>query len=247
MQVDVQNIQGEVVRQADLDETVWGIEPHIAVMHQALLRQLANARKGTHSTKTRGEVRGGGRKPWRQKGTGRARQGSIRAPQWKGGGVVWGPHPRSYRQDMPRKMRRLAIRSALSAKLRDDRLTVIEGLSAVEPRTKAMRQLLERLPASRSMLIAVADKAEAEAIYRAAGNLPDVAVVTAPMLNVRDVLKYDRLVVMAEAIPVVEGLWALQGKARTPGTFRQERLERLRIKQRRVFRTTSSATAGQEA
>lgn len=247
MQVDVQNIQGEVVRQADLDETVWGIEPHIAVMHQALLRQLANARKGTHSTKTRGEVRGGGRKPWRQKGTGRARQGSIRAPQWKGGGVVWGPHPRSYRQDMPRKMRRLAIRSALSAKLRDDRLTVIEGLSAVEPRTKAMRQLLELLPASRSMLIAVADKAEAEAIYRAAGNLPDVAVVTAPMLNVRDVLKYDRLVVMAEAIPVVEGLWALQGKARTPGTFRQERLERLRIKQRRVFRTTSSATAGQEA
>lgn len=247
MQVDVQNIQGEVVRQADLDETVWGIEPHISVMHQALLRQLANARKGTANTKTRGEVRGGGRKPWRQKGTGRARQGSIRSPQWKGGGVVWGPHPRSYRQDMPRKMRRLAIRSALSAKLRDDRLTVIEGLAGIEPRTKAMRQLLGHLPESRSMLVAVADKVEAAAVYRAAGNLPDVAVVTAPMLNVRDVLKYDRLVIMAEAISVVEGLWALQGSARTPGPFRQERLERLRLKQRRVFRNTASATAGQES
>ncbi len=246
MQVDVQNIQGEVVRQADLDETVWGIEPHISVMHQALLRQLANARKGTANTKTRGEVRGGGRKPWRQKGTGRARQGSIRSPQWKGGGVVWGPHPRSYRQDMPRKMRRLAIRSALSAKLRDDRLTVIEGLAGIEPRTKAMRQLLGHLPESRSMLVAVADKAEAEAVYRAAGNLPDVAVVTAPMLNVRDVLKYDRLVIMAEAVSVVEGLWALQGSARTPGPFRQARLERLRLKQRRVFRNAVSTTAGQE-
>ncbi len=243
MQVDVQNLQGEVVRKVDLDETVWGIEPHIAVMHQALLRQLANARKGTHNTKTRGEVRGGGRKPWRQKGTGRARQGSIRSPQWKGGGVVWGPHPRSYRQEMPRKMRRLAIRSALSAKLRDDRMTVIEGMTGIEPRTKSMRQLLGLLPESRSMLIAVADKAAAESIYRAAGNLPDVAVVTAPMLNVRDVLKYDRLVIMSEAISVVEGLWALQGRARTPGPFRLARLERLERKQRRIFRKPANVTA----
>jgi large subunit ribosomal protein L4 len=96
MQADLHNLQGEVVGSVDLDDTVWGIEPNIPVMHQALVRQLANARLGTHETKTRGEVRGGGRKPWRQKGTGRARQGSIRSPQWKGGGVVWGPHPRSY-------------------------------------------------------------------------------------------------------------------------------------------------------
>jgi large subunit ribosomal protein L4 len=102
MQIDVYNTAGSVVGTTDLDETVWGIEPNISVMHQALLRQLANARKGSHDTKTRAEVRGGGRKPWRQKGTGRARQGSIRSPQWAGGGVVFGPHPRSYEQDMPR-------------------------------------------------------------------------------------------------------------------------------------------------
>src|SRR3712207_3192572 len=113
-------------------------------MHQALLRQQANARKGTHDTKTRGEVSGGGKKPWRQKGTGRARQGSTRSPQWIGGGVVWGPHPRSYEQDMPRQMRRLAIRSALSAKVRDDRLTVIDGLGSIEPKTKVMKRSEER-------------------------------------------------------------------------------------------------------
>src|SRR6478609_2638477 len=112
MQIDVVDTQGKVVGSVELDDTVWGIEPHVAVMHQALVRQQANARLGTHQTKTRGEVRGGGKKPWRQKGTGRARQGSIRAPQWKGGGVVWGPHPRKYTQRMPQKMRRLAVRSA---------------------------------------------------------------------------------------------------------------------------------------
>src|SRR5436190_8639526 len=121
MIVEVVDKLGKVVGETELDDSVWGIEPNIQVMHQALLRQLANARLGTRDTKTRGEVRGGGRKPWRQKGTGRARQGSIRSPQWIGGGVVWGPHQRSFKQDMPRKMRRLAVRSALSAKLRDDR------------------------------------------------------------------------------------------------------------------------------
>src|SRR3712207_1537817 len=127
-------------------------------MHQALLRQQANARKGTHDTKTRGEVSGGGRKPWRQKGTGRARQGSIRSPQWTGGGVVWGPHPRSYVQAMPRQMRRLAIRSALSAKLRDGRLTIIDGLAGIEPRTKAMKGVLAAFPHSRSVLIVTPDQ-----------------------------------------------------------------------------------------
>lgn len=246
MQVEIYNTNGEVVGNADLDDTVWGLEPHIAVMHQALLRQLANARKGTHNTKTRSDVRGGGRKPYRQKGTGRARQGSIRAPQWKGGGVVWGPHPRSYRQAMPRKMRRLAIRSALSAKLRDNRLAVLRGLTEIEPRTKTMKELLARLPASRSTLIAVADKDAAQPVYRAAGNLPDVEVVTAPMLNVRDVLKYERLVVMEEALPVVEQLWALKGAARTPGRFRQDRLERLRRAQRHVFGGENAAQPAKE-
>lgn len=247
MQVDVYNTAGEVVTQTELDETVWGIEPHIAVMHQALLRQQANARKGTHDTLTRGRVRGGGKKPWRQKGTGRARQGSTRAPQWKGGGVVFGPHPRSYRQQLPRKMRRLAIRSALSAKLRDDRVTIIQGLHDIEPRTKVMKGILAQLPESRSYLIVVPDKVEA--VYRAAGNLQDVLTIQAPVLNVRDVLKYERLVVSPEAIELIERLWALPADRRTPGRFRRKRLERLVARQRYLFAPkgeSADAEAGAE-
>ncbi|HQY30153.1 MAG TPA: 50S ribosomal protein L4, partial [Thermomicrobiales bacterium] len=132
MNIDLHNTDGAVVGSVDLDDSVWGIEPNIGIMHQALVMQQANARVGTAQTKTRANVRGGGRKPWRQKGTGRARQGSNRAPNWVGGGVVWGPHPRSYDKDMPKRMRRLAVRSALSAKIRDERVVVLEGLSAVE-------------------------------------------------------------------------------------------------------------------
>jgi large subunit ribosomal protein L4 len=222
MQVDVFDTSGAVVGQVDLDETVWGIEPNVSVMHQALVRQQANARLGTHDTKTRGEVHGGGRKPWRQKGTGRARQGSTRSPQWTGGGVVWGPHPRSYNQDMPRQMRRLAIRSALSAKLRDDRLTIVQGLAETEPRTKAMREVLGRFPASRSVLLVLPGRIAS--ITQGAGNLPDVKTIQAPYLNVRDVLKYDRLVVTREAIPVIEGLWALPVERRQPSRFKLARL-----------------------
>jgi large subunit ribosomal protein L4 len=222
MNVDVYDMQGKVVATTELDDSVWGIEPNIQVMHQALLRQLANARLGTRDTKTRGEVRGGGAKPWRQKGTGRARQGSIRSPQWIGGGVVWGPHQRSFEQAMPRKMRRLAVRSALSAKVRDDRLTVIEGLTEVEPRTKAMKEILATLPESRSVLI-VTDGV-VEPIRKAAGNLKNVWVIDARYLNVRDVLKYDRLLVTREAIAVAEGLWALPEDKREPSVWKQARL-----------------------
>lgn len=221
MQIDVYDTQGKVVGNVELDDTVWGIEPHVAVMHQALVRQQANARLGTHQTKTRGQVSGGGKKPWRQKGTGRARQGSIRAPQWKGGGVVWGPHPRSYEQDMPKQMRRLAIRSALSAKVRDERLTVIRGLGDVEPKTKAMKQVLAALPASRSYLIVMPGKVES--IERGASNLEDAKTLIAPMVNVRDVLKFDRLVVTEEALEVIEGLWALPEEKRTPSTWKLAR------------------------
>lgn len=221
MQVDVHNTQGEVVGQADLDETVWGIEPHIPVMHQALVRQQANARLGTHQTKTRGEVRGGGRKPWRQKGTGRARQGSTRSPQWKGGGVVWGPHPRKYTQAMPKQMRRLAIRSALSAKLRDDRLTVIQGLGDIEPKTKAFKTVLSALPESRSVLVVMAEKNDV--IERSAANLEQAKTIIVPILNVRDVLKYDRLIVTEEALAVIEGLWALPENRRAPSQWKLER------------------------
>ncbi len=222
MNVDVFDLNGAVVGTAELDDSVWGIEPNVAVMHQALLRQQANKRLGTHDTKTRGEVRGGGRKPWRQKGTGRARQGSIRSPQWAGGGVVWGPHPRSYRQDMPRQMRRLAVRSALSAKVRDERLTVIDGLDGVEPRTKAMKAVLAALPASRSILIVTPGRVEA--VRRGAGNLPEVLTIQAPYLNVRDVLKYDRLLVMRESIPVIENILALSEDRREPSSWKLARL-----------------------
>jgi large subunit ribosomal protein L4 len=222
MKYDVYNLSGEVVDTVELDETVWGIEPHIAIMHQALVMQLANARLGTHDTKTRSEVRGGGRKPWRQKGTGRARQGSIRAPQWTGGGVVWGPHPRKYTQRMPKKMRRLAVRSALSAKLADDRLTIIDGLDSIEPRTRAMKTLLEALPESRSILIVVAD--QIEAIERASGNLQQVRTILASYLNVRDVLKFERLLVTKDAIPVIEGILALPEDRREPSVWKQARM-----------------------
>ena len=221
MQADLHNLQGEVVGSIDLDDTVWGIEPHVSVMHQAVVRQQANARLGTHDTKTRGEVRGGGRKPWRQKGTGRARQGSIRAPQWKGGGVVFGPHPRKYTQRMPRQMRRLAIRSALSVKLRDDRLTVVSGLHEIEPKTKAMKTTLAGLPQGRSVLVIMHEKVDA--IERAAANLEDVKTVVATMLSVRDLLKYDRVLVTEEAVGVIEGLWALQGDRREPSEWKLQR------------------------
>lgn len=221
MKIDVVDLAGKAVGSVELDDSVWGIEPNISVMHQALLRQQANARLGTHDTKTRGEVRGGGRKPWKQKGTGRARQGSIRAPQWTGGGVVWGPHPRKYTQEMPRKMRRLAVRSALSAKVVDDRLTVIDGLEAIEPRTRAMKTLLEQLPESRSVLIVL--PAKVESVSRASGNLQGVWTIQAPYLNVRDVLKYDRLLVMRDAIPVIEAILALSEEQREPSSWKLAR------------------------
>jgi large subunit ribosomal protein L4 len=224
MIVDVVDKLGKVVGEAELDDSVWGIEPNIQVMHQALLRQLANARLGTRDTKTRGEVRGGGRKPWRQKGTGRARQGSIRSPQWIGGGVVWGPHQRDFKQDMPHKMRQLAVRSALSAKARDERLTVVDGLTDVEPKTKAMKAVLEAMPDSRSFLI-VTD-GQGGAIRQSSGNLPNVWTIDARYLNVRDVLKYDRLLVTREAIPVVEGLWALSEADRQPSRWQEARMAR---------------------
>ena len=211
MIVDVHDKQGQVVEQTELDDSVWAIEPNIQVMHQALVRQLANARLGTRDTKTRGEVRGGGAKPWRQKGTGRARQGSIRSPQWKGGGVVWGPHPQSFHQ-------------ALSAKLRDERLTVITGLAEIEPKTKAMKEVLAALPESRSVLIVTDGKVDS--VRKSAGNLPEVWVVDARYLNVRDILKFDRMLVLREAIPTVEELWGLPEDRREPSSWRQERMAR---------------------
>lgn len=209
MQIPVYDLNGQETDQVELDETVFGIEPNIPVMHQAYVRQMANKRVGTADTKTRGEVRGGGRKPWRQKGTGRARQGSIRAPHWRGGGVVWGPHPRKYTQDMPRKMRRLAIRSVLSVKQRDGQIVVVAGLADVEPKTKTMIRTLAGLPNgdARSTLILVDQPLDT--VRRGAGNLGNVKVLMAQYVNMRDVLKYERLLITREAVDLIHRLWAL--------------------------------------
>jgi len=225
MKHDVIDTKGAAAGSVELDDTVWAIEPNIAVMHQALLMQLANARQGTSDTKTRAEVRGGGRKPWRQKGTGRARQGSIRAPQWAGGGVAFGPHPRKYTQRMPRKMRRLATRSALSAKVRDGRLTIVEGLEGIEPKTKAMITLISSLPEARSYLFLLPEKIEG--VERAAGNLKHIKTIRAGYVNVRDVLKYERLIVSREAIEAIEAFLALPEDKREPSVWKQARQEAL--------------------
>lgn len=221
MKQDTFDLTGKKTGEIELDETVWGIEPNVAVMHQALVRQLANARIGTADTKTRAEVRGGGRKPWRQKGTGRARQGSIRAPHWSGGGVVFGPHPRKYTQRMPKRMRRLAVRSALSAKLADGRVTFVSNIADIEPRTKAGVAAIKQLPESRSVLILTPEKSEN--VLRATGNLQDVKAILAGYANVRDLLKYDRLVIAADAVPVIEGILALPADAREPSVWKQAR------------------------
>ncbi len=202
MLVPVYNIEGEQVGDVELKESIFAIEPKVPVMHQALVRQLANARQGTHSTKTRGEVSGGGRKPWRQKHTGRARQGSIRAPQWVGGATVFGPKPRSYRKDMPRKMRRLALRSALSAKAAEGQIRVLDELTLPEPRTRRLLEILENLELEGSVLILLPEADEA--VELSARNLPDVKTLRASYLNVRDLLGYDTILVPLASLRLIE-------------------------------------------
>jgi large subunit ribosomal protein L4 len=199
--VDVKNARGETVGTLDLDERVFGIEPNRAVLHQAVVTQLANQRKGTHDTKTRGEVRGGGKKPWRQKGTGRARQGSTRSPHWRTGGVVFGPHPRSYHRDLPRKMRRLALRSALSAKVRDSALTVVDGLTVANGRTKEMVELLGALGLSTGALMVLHEREEL--VLRSTANVPKVRAVTLEGMNLLDILNFPTLVMTRKSVEAV--------------------------------------------
>jgi large subunit ribosomal protein L4 len=204
MQVPVYNIQGEQVSETELRDDIFAVPVSEALMHQALVRQLANARLGTHDTKTRGEVRGGGRKPWRQKGTGRARQGSIRAPHWRGGGTVFGPSPRSYAQKMPRKMRRQALRSALSVKASGAQFRVLDELEMSEPKTKEMLRILESLEAGSSVLILLPQSDQV--ILRSVSNLPKVRTLVAQYLNVRDLLKYDTILMPLASLEVIEGI-----------------------------------------
>jgi large subunit ribosomal protein L4 len=203
MQLPVYNTQGEQVEETELRDDIFAAPVNEALMHQALVRQLANARQGTHATKTRGEVRGGGRKPWRQKGTGRARQGSIRAPHWRGGGTVFGPTPRSYRQKMPRKMRRQALRSALSVKAADSQLVLLDAFEMAEPKTKEILGILENLGVQSTALILLPGRDEV--VLRSVRNLPQVRTLVAQYLNVRDLLKYDYILMPLASLEVIEG------------------------------------------
>lgn len=203
MQATVYNITGVQVQTVELSDYIFGIRPNKSVMHQALVRQLANARQGNASTKTRAEVRGGGRKPYRQKGTGNARQGSKRSPQFRGGAIIFGPRPRSYEQDMPRKMRRLAVRSALSVKVKENMLTLVDSFGGMEPKAKAMVTILNALNAGNQKVLVVipADAPEMkENIYRAAGNLENVKPLLVNYLNMADMFKYDRVVLPLDAL-----------------------------------------------
>jgi large subunit ribosomal protein L4 len=202
MLVPVHNISGEKVNEVELRDDIFAVPVNGPVMHQALVRQLANARLGTHRTKTRGEVSGGGRKPWRQKGTGRARHGSIREPQWRGGGTVFGPRPRSYRQKMPRKMRRLALKSALSVKAADGQIIVLDALEMSEPKARNMEAIIDNLDIYYTALILLPERNTN--IEKSANNLPYLKTLRAQYLNIRDILGYDYLVMPLGALKIIE-------------------------------------------
>lgn len=203
MEAPLYNQAGDQVGNISLDAYVFGIEPNVPVMHQAMIRQQANARKGTHNTRGRGEVAGSTRKLYRQKGTGRARQGSVRASHRKGGGVAHGPHPRSYAVQMPRKMRRLAVRSALSAKFAANEVRFVESLAFEQPRTKDMIAALSSLNLSTGSTLIVVDKKN-EALQKSASNLPNVKTLMAHYLNVIDLLRFDNVLIASPAVEVID-------------------------------------------
>ena len=201
MQSNVLDLTGKVLRKIDLDDRVFGIEPNQAVVHQAVVTQQGNARQGTHDTRTRGEVAGGGKKPYRQKGTGYARQGSKRAPHYKGGGVVFGPHPRSYEKALPRKMRRLALRSVLSARAAEDALTIVSAFELDAPKTKSLLATLATLGIQNGAVVVAAERSDT--LWRAARNLDRVHVVTPNGLNLLDILRLPRLVLTEAAVSLL--------------------------------------------
>lgn len=204
--VKVYNQEGSEVKDLELNEAVFGIEPNKQALFDMVLLQRASLRQGTHKVKNRTEVRGGGKKPWRQKGTGRARQGSIRAPQWRGGGVVFGPTPRSYTFKLNRKVRQLALKSALSQKVIDNEMTVLDTITLNAPKTKDMIKVLENLEANRKTLI-VMDEVN-ENVTLSARNIPGVKVIDSKGLNVYDILDCTKLVITEGAIKAVEEVLA---------------------------------------
>jgi large subunit ribosomal protein L4 len=201
MKVDVLDIKGKKVREVELPAALFEAPVNVDLMHQAYTRQMANARLGTHDTKVRSEVRGGGRKPWKQKGTGRARQGSRRAAQWVGGGRIHTPHPRSYEQRMPKKMRQAALRSALSVKAAESSIVVVEDLDIKEAKTKSMVDALNNLVGTSTSLVLMPTKDQNyDSVMRSANNIDNTKVLLASYLNIRDVLNFDKVVLPVKAI-----------------------------------------------
>jgi large subunit ribosomal protein L4 len=204
--VDVYDINGKKVSDVELNENVFGIEPNEAIVHEVLVNYLANQRQGTQSTKTRSEVRGGGRKPWRQKGTGRARQGSIRAPQWIKGGIALGPKPRSYRYTVNKKEKRLAIRSVLSSKVLENKLTVVDKLELAEIKTKSMVNALNNLKLEGKTLVILPEKnLNVQASTR---NIEGAKAILANTINVYDLLRYTNLVLTLDTVKKLEEVYA---------------------------------------
>lgn len=204
--VNVYNMSGKEVEQIELSEDVFGIEVNEHVLYEAVKNQLANKRQGTQSTKTRAEVRGGGKKPWRQKGTGRARHGSSRSPIWVGGGVTFGPKPRDYSYKLPKKVKRLAMKSALSSKAENNEVIVVDNLRLEEIKTKEMKNVLSNLNASKKALIVMDEKDEN--VVMSARNIPNVITATVNTLNVYDILNFDSFIITKDAVKKVEEVFA---------------------------------------
>ena len=203
--VTVYNMEGNEVGTMELNDAVFGVEINEHLVHLAVVRQLANKRQGTQKAKTRSEVSGGGRKPWRQKGTGHARQGSIRAPQWTGGGVVFAPVPRDYEVKMNKKERRAALKSALTSKVQDNKLVVVDSLALAEAKTKEMQKVLTNLKADKALVITAADDRN---VVIAARNIADVQTATVSTMNVYDVMKHNTVVVTKDAVASIEEVYA---------------------------------------
>ena len=203
--ISVYDMTGKQTGTMELNADIFGIEPNVAVMHSAVINYLANQRQGTQSTKTRSEVSGGGRKPWRQKGTGHARQGSTRSPQWTHGGIALGPKPRSYRFALPKKVRRLALKSAFSSKVLADEMLVLESLSLEEIKTKTIVNMLNALGADRKVLLVLPEKDEK--IVLSARNIPGVKTALVNTLNVYDILNCDKFIVVKDAVAQLEEVY----------------------------------------
>ena len=206
LNVKVFNQEGAEVKDLELNEAVFGIEPHKQAMFDMVLLQRASLRQGTHKVKNRTEVAGGGRKPWRQKGTGRARQGSIRAVQWIGGGVAFAPKPRSYRYTLPKKVRRLAMKSALTSKVQANEMIVLDALTMDAPKTKEFATILNNVNAAKKALVVMAEKNEN--VIKSAANIPNVETALVNTINVYDILKYDSFIITTDAVKKVEEVYA---------------------------------------